>query len=287
MKFNTPLRYPKGRSNIPSFFKIIFAHNDLLEGHYVEPYAESAGIALNLLTHGYVSCVHLNAANPAVYAFWHSVINQPEALCKAIHDIKITTEEWQRQQDILRSPENHSALEVGFSIFFLNRINRLAILYGDVTDGKSQGKHWKFDARFNKLDLIRGIEWIALHRSFIHLYNQDATGLIKTILPSLPDKTLVYFDIPCHTEERSLHHDHDSHHHRVNLAKLIKENILQHWIVSYPNHPGIVELYKGYPAIVYDISSNARNRPEDSEIMIFSNRLIIPDWKNPSNLKTA
>lgn len=288
MKFNTPLRYPKGRSNnILSFFKIIFAQNDLLGGHYVEPYAGGAGIALNLLTLGYVSRVHLNDANPAIYAFWHSVMNQPEELCKAIHDIKITTEEWQRQQNILSFPENHSSLEVGFSIFFLNRINRLGILSGDVIDGKNQGRYWKLDARFNKLNLIRGIEWIALHRSLIRLYNQDATDLIKTVLPALPDKTLIYFDLPFHTGERYLHKDHDSQNSRVSMAKLIKENITQHWIVSYPNNPGIVEMYKGYPTIAYNISGNVRNRPKDAEIMVFSNRLIIPDWKNPSNLKTA
>ncbi|WP_160816744.1 DNA adenine methylase [Nitrosomonas oligotropha] len=287
MKFNTPLRYPKGRSNILSFFKIIFAQNDLLGGHYVEPYAGSAGIALNLLTQGYVSRVHLNDANPAIYAFWHSVINQPEEFCKAIHDIKITTEEWRRQQDILSFPENHSALEVGFSIFFLNRINRLGILHGDVTDEKSHSSHWKFDARFNKLNLIRGIEWVALHRSLIRLYNQDATDLIKTVLPALPDKTLIYFDVPYQTGERCLQKDRDFQNNRASLAELIKKNVLQHWMVSYPNNPGIMEMYKGYPAIIYNICNNVRNHPKDSEIMIFSNRLVIPDWKNPSNLKTA
>lgn len=127
MKFNTPLRYSNGRDPLIGFMKMIFEQNDLLGGEYVEPCAGSAAIALNLLTHGYVSRIHLNEPNPLIYAFWHSVINEPEALCKTIHDAKITREEWQRQRAILNSPSNHSSVELGFSIFFLNRVNHSGI----------------------------------------------------------------------------------------------------------------------------------------------------------------
>jgi DNA adenine methylase len=37
--------------------------------------------------------------------FWHSVLNQPDELCKAIYDVEVTAKEWQRQKDILNSPE--------------------------------------------------------------------------------------------------------------------------------------------------------------------------------------
>ncbi len=286
MKFNTPLRYPGGRDHLANFMKMIFVQNGLLGGQYVEPYAGSAGIALNLLTRGYVSCIHLNDVNPAIYAFWHSVIHQPEALCKAIHDVKITTEEWQRQKNILNAPENHSQLEVGFSIFLLNRINRLGILWRESIDGRTPMSHWNPDARFNKNDLIRRIEWIALHRSLIRLYHLDAADFIKTVLPTLPDKTLVYLDPPYDANERLLQEDHPSLQSTQRyIATLVKKHITQPWVASYHYTPEIIETYKGYPAITY---SNAQNRHKGAEVIFFCKKLIIPSMNTPStDLKIA
>ena len=287
MKFNTPLRYPGGKGKLTDFLKIIFEQNDLLDGHYVEPYAGGAGIALNLLTHSYASCIHLNDLNPAVFGFWHSVINQPEALCKAIRDVKVTMEEWHRQKAILHAPANHSQLEVGFSTFFLNRTNRSGIIWGGVIGGKNQDGPWKLDARFNKDDLIRRIEKIAMYRSRIRLYNLDAAELIKTVLPTLPNKTLIYLDPPYYVKGRGLYENHYLHDDHVSIAKLVKQHITHPWIVSYDHAPEIIEMYKGCPTITYGINYSAQNRYKGAEAMFFSKKLIIPEVKNPANLKAA
>lgn len=287
MKFNTPLRYPGGKGKLTGFLKMIFEQNELLDGHYVEPYAGGAGIALNLLTHGYASCIHLNDLNPAVFAFWHSVINQPEALCKAIHDVEVTMEEWHRQKAILSDPANHSPLEIGFSTFFLNRTNRSGIIWGGVIGGKNQDGPWKLNARFNKDDLINRIERIALYRSRIRLYNLDAAELIKTVLPTLPSKTLIYLDPPYYVKGRGLYENHYLHEDHISIAKLVKKHITHHWIVSYDNAPEIIEMYKGCPTITYGINYTAQSRYKGSEAMFFSKGLVIPDVKNPANLKAA
>lgn len=285
MKFNTPLRYPGGKGKLTGFIKMVFEQNGLLDGHYVEPYAGGAGIALNLLIDGYASCIHLNDLNPAVFAFWDSVINHPEALCRAIHDVDVTIEEWHRQKAILNDPTNHSTLEAGFSTFFLNRTNRSGIILGGAIGGKNQGGAWKLDARFNRDDLIRRIERIALYRSRIRLYNLDAEELIKNVLPTLPSETLIYLDPPYYIKGRGLYENHYFHDDHLNIAKLVKERITHHWIVSYDNVPEIIEMYKDSPTITYDINYSVQDRYKGSETMFFSNGLVIPDVKNPSNLK--
>lgn len=287
MKFNTPLRYPGGKGKLTDFLKMIFEKNDLLDGHYVEPYAGGAGIALNLLTHSYASCIHLNDLNPAVFAFWHSVINQPEELCRAIRDVDVTIEEWHRQKAVLKNPENYTPLEVGFSTFFLNRTNRSGIIWGGVIGGKNQDGPWKLNARFNKDDLIRRIEKIALYRSRIRLYNLDAAELIKTVLPTLPEKTLIYLDPPYYVKGQGLYENHYLHDDHVNIANLVKKQITHPWIVSYDHAPEIVEMYQGCPTITYGINYSAQNRYEGAEAMFFSKTLVIPDVKNPANLKAA
>ncbi len=119
MQFNTPLRYPGGKGKLTEYIKLVFVENELFDGNYVEPYAGGAGIALTLLLHNYASCIHLNDLNKSVYAFWHSVLNEPDALCKAIRDVKVDMDEWHRLKAIQKCPEEHSLLELGFSTFFL------------------------------------------------------------------------------------------------------------------------------------------------------------------------
>jgi DNA adenine methylase len=287
MAFNTPLRYPGGKGKLTNFIKLVFEQNRLLDGHYVEPYAGGAGIALNLLLLEYASCIHLNDLNLSVYAFWHSVINEPESLCRLIRDVQVTMDEWHRQKAIQSDTDNHSLLDLGFSTFFLNRTNRSGIILGGVIGGKNQDGPWKLDARFNKDDLIRRIEKIALYRSRIRLYNLDAAELIKTLLPTLPRKTLIYLDPPYYVKGQGLYENHYMHDDHVSIARLVKKHISHHWIVSYDHAPEIIAMYKGCPTITYGINYSAQDRYKGAEAMFFSKKLVVPDVKNPANLQAA
>lgn len=286
MKFNTPLRYPGGKGKLTEFIKLVFEQNELLDGHYIEPYAGGAGIAITLLLQSYASCIHLNDINASVFAFWSSVINDPEGLCRKIRDVNVTMEEWHKQKAILAAPANHSSLEVAFSTFFLNRTNRSGIIWGGVIGGKNQDGPWKLDARFNKSDLISRIERIALYRSRIRLYNRDAADLIANVLPTLPKSSLCYLDPPYYLKGEGLYENHYQHADHVAIAKLVK-NIAIPWIVSYDHAPEIVKTYRGCPTIEYGISYSAHDRYKGAEVMFFSKGLAIPDVKNPANLRAA
>jgi len=287
MQFSTPLRYPGGKGKLTEYLKLVFVENDLLGGNYVEPYAGGAGIALTLLLHNYASCIHLNDLNKSVYAFWHSVLNEPDALCKAISDVRINMDEWNRQKAIQKAPDEHSLLELGFSTFFLNRTNRSGIILAGVIGGKKQDGNWKLDARFNKEDLLSRIERIALSRSQIHLYNLDAADLIRNVLPTLPQKSLVYLDPPYYVKGKGLYENHYLHDDHVAIAKLVKNEITLPWIVSYDHVPEIVHMYEGCPTIEYGINYSAQAKYKGAEVMFFSKELNVPDIKNPSNLKAA
>lgn len=96
----TPLRYPGGKSRLAPFVKLLFQWNNLLDGHYVEPYAGGAGIALSLLFHECASHVHINDLSKPVYAFWHSAINETEALCTMIEQTPVSVDKWFEQKEI-------------------------------------------------------------------------------------------------------------------------------------------------------------------------------------------
>lgn len=287
MQFNTPLRYPGGKGKLTDFIKLVFEQNNLLDGFYAEAYAGGAAIAINLLVHSYASRIYLNDLNTGVYAFWKSVIEHPEELCKAIRDAKVTMDEWHKQKAIQNDQSNHSPLEVGFSTFFLNRTNRSGIIWGGVIGGKNQDGAWKLDARFNKQDLIKRVEKIAMYGSRIRLYNMDAADFIRDILSTLPQKSLVYLDPPYYDKGGELYENHYIHDDHMNISKLVKNTIKLPWIVSYDFTPEIMNMYKWARSISYRISYSAQDRYKGAEAMFFNRKLIVPDVENPSKLKVA
>ena len=287
MNPNTPLRYPGGKGKLTDFMRLVFEQNNLLDGHYVEPYAGGAGVALNLLMLDYASCIHLNDLDPAVFAFWQGVLNSPDEFCKLIRDAKLTMKEWRRQKAIQQSPQSHSSLELGFSTFYLNRTNRSGIITGGVIGGNDQTGEWKIDARFTKPELCRRVEKIALHRSRIRLYNLDAAELIKTVISKLPPKTLVYLDPPYYARAERLYKNIYKHADHVAISKLVKEQIKVPWIVSFDSMPEIMDLYAGLPKITYRMTYSAADRYKGGEVMFFSKGLSYPNTKNPCSLKAA
>ena len=76
--YYSPLRYPGGKGKLASYIKTLFDHNDLHDGHYVEPYAGGAAVAMELLVQGYVHRIHVNDIDKAIYAFWRSVLKDTE-----------------------------------------------------------------------------------------------------------------------------------------------------------------------------------------------------------------
>src|SRR5260370_258632 len=102
-RYRTPLRYPGGKQKLASFVLELLEENDLTGGHYVEPYAGGAGVALELLLDNRVSHVHLNDSSVQIYSFWRAVVAHTEELCRLIARASLTVEEWKKQREILRN----------------------------------------------------------------------------------------------------------------------------------------------------------------------------------------
>jgi DNA adenine methylase len=117
-----------------------------------------AGVALCLLLEGWVSTVHINDADIAVYSFWKSLVDHPDELLNFIDNVKVTMDTWHEKKYILENASLFQTMELGFATFFLNRTNRSGILKGGVIGGKEQNGNYKLDARFNKTNLLERIK---------------------------------------------------------------------------------------------------------------------------------
>ncbi|MGM0710300.1 DNA adenine methylase [Brevibacillus parabrevis] len=284
MKYTSPLRYPGGKSALANYIKLLMQENDLLDGVYVEPFAGGAGVGLSLLFNEYMSRIVINDLNNSIYAFWYSVLNHTQELCELIEDTEVTVAEWQNQK-LIQNHENASMLELGFSTFFLNRTNRSGIINGGIIGGIEQQGEWKIDARFNKKDLISRIQKIARYRDRISLYNYDASRLIEEVVPNLPEKTFIYLDPPYYKKGQDLYQNHFVHEDHEALADLMKENRDSYWLITYDNIEPIRLMYEDMRHITYSLNYSAANRYAGSEIMIYSDRMIIPDVENPIRVK--
>lgn len=278
----SPLRYPGGKRKVANYVKLLFRSNDLLDGHYAEPYAGGASVALSLLFGEYASHVHINDLDPAVHDFWHSVLHETESLCQLVASAQLTIDEWHRQRGVLFSLEA-STLARGFAAFFLNRVNRSGIITGGVIGGQEQDGKWKMDARFNKIALIKRIAKIAQYRQRITLHKLDAAHFIESVLTEMPRRSLVYLDPPYFLKSQRLYaNNYNPSDHDV-LAKLVG-TIEQPWIVSYDYTPEIMRLYRSYDSTVYSLNYSAQNRYSGSEVMFYSPKLRYPSVDNPSKV---
>jgi DNA adenine methylase len=280
--FFTPLRYPGGKGKLALFIKAVLEANDLNDVTYVEPYAGGAGIAFELLFHGYAKQVLINDISRSVSCFWHSILHETDAFCDLIDECKVDMRTWREQRRIHTNPSGFTDLEIGFATFFLNRTNRSGILDAGVIGGQKQLGPWKLDARFNKNTLVARIKAIAAMKERIEVSRMDALDFLRTVNGRLPASSLVYLDPPYFKKGQELYtHSYDFSDH-ADVAYLTPD-LLRHrnWIVSYDDVPEVRALYHGYRSITYSLAYSAQDRYRGTEAMFFSPTLLIPDLRQP------
>lgn len=281
--YYSPLRYPGGKGKLSHYVQLLIDYNLLTDGHYVEPYAGGASVALSLLFNEYVQQIHINDYDFRIYSFWNCVLNHTDQLCEKIEQTDITISNWEQQKIIQSNPQGYSTLEIGFSTFFLNRTNRSGILKAGVIGGKNQNGKWKIDARFNKQDLIKRIRKISRYRNRISIYNLDAVELTQKLDRQLPQKTLFYFDPPYYNKGKDLYINFYEHADHQQISQLISTLKDRYWLVSYDNDVNIRNLYQSFLQRTYELNYHAANASKGTEIMIYSHNLIIPEIHNPMN----
>lgn len=281
--FFSPLRYPGGKSKLAPYFTELIKINHLVGGHYYEPYAGGAGLALDLLFNEIVSEIHLNDLNKSIFAFWNAIINFPKEFCELVMVSPVTVDEWHRQKEIQNSAAERS-FELGFSTFFLNRTNVSGVIKGGMIGGNKQTGNYKIDARFNRIDLVNRIRRISMFKSRINLYNQDAYIFLTETLPKLPLDGLVYLDPPYYVKGQHLYDNHYKSKDHSTISEVVQNKIKQKWVVSYDDVIEITDLYSLKRCIPFDILYSAKGPSNGKELLFIDDTLQIPEKLKPLKL---
>ena len=267
----SPLRYPGGKKQLEKFIVELFALQEMENITYIEPFAGGSGLALSLLEKGVVNKLILNDYDVAIYAFWHSVLNNHDAFIRKIEDTSITIDEWERQKQIYSQRDNIDMLTLGFSTFFLNRTNRSGIIKAGAIGGRQQLGNYKIDCRFNKIALIKKIEKIASFKKKIKLTNLDATVFIKKVVKKIPtEKAFIFFDPPYFKQGKDLYTNFYEENDHACLFKAIDKLKKYKWIVTYDDAEQIRQLYQKYSGFLYSLNYSLAQKKKAQELMFYS-----------------
>ncbi len=281
-KLFSPLRYPGGKAPFAPFIAQLMEKNGLIGGHYLEPYAGGAGVALELLFEGQASHIHINDADPAIYAFWMSVTKHSEELLALLESTPITMEEWFRWRLVLREESKATMVEKGFATLFLNRTNRSGILKAGVIGGKNQDGDYKLDARFKKDVVAARIETVAKRARHISVYCEDSLLLLKRCAEFLPKQSLIYLDPPYYVKGKGLYRNYYEHDDHVAIAKELQQKSFKWpWVVTYDNAEEICAMYLMSQSLSYGLNYTAQRRYVGNEVMFFGRNIMVPDESIP------
>ena len=288
MPFYSPLRYPGGKRRLSSFFIQLLEHNQLKHVNYVEPYAGGASLALALLLGEYASVIHINDLSRPVYAFWHSVLNDSEELCRRVRAVDVTIAEWHHQRSIYDRRDEAELIDLGFATFFLNRTNRSGIIGGGVIGGKGQNGKWSLDARFTKKELIERIRRIKRYSGRIRLYNEDGVAFTKNIGDKLDRNTFFFIDPPYIDKGQDLYLNNYNVCLHQRLERQVKQ-LRQPWVITY-DYDGAIRhgLYQDYPRLAFELSYSAQSRQKGKEALFISDNLNLPnEWDKTERLSMS
>lgn len=275
MKISTsPLRYPGGKSSLTGFLVEILHNNNLLEGTYIEPFCGGAGAALNLLIHGYVKKIIINDIDIHIYAFWHSILSNPEKFIHRIESTPISVEEWYKQKNISKDADS-TIFELGFSTFYLNRCNRSGILKANPIGGLKQTSRWKIDARYNKRSLIKRIEVISKFRESIRVENKDAILFLENIFHELKERSFIYLDPPYVEQGPGLYLNALTERDHATLAKILRKETNHVWLLTYDNSEKVKMLYGDANICPFSLCYSAHKHKQGKELLIYPYHTVV------------
>jgi len=268
----SPLRYPGGKASLYQPLRDLIRVNNLTSGTYVEPYAGGAGAALALLITGQVRKIVINDLDPAIFAFWQAVVNEPNQFARLIGKAELTLYEWARQKDVFLSAARDDYLRLGFATFYLNRTNRSGALNGGVIGGKKQTGNYTIDARFNKVTLMERVRLISLYSRNISVTNDDGLAVIKRYAPS--ENVFIYADPPYFDKAGSLYLNSFEDTDHVALASCLNGLSDVKWLLTYDNVNKVQELYADRRRKLFSLHYSAHRVTKAEEVMVFSDAMM-------------
>jgi DNA adenine methylase len=237
IKYLSPLRYPGAKRQMAPEIGKLLKESNYQDCVFVEPCCGGASVSLYLLKNELVSSVILADKDPWVASFWKVLFTRTEELLHDIKMVDVNAEKWR----YLKERKPVSDREKAFYCFFFNRTCYSGILDGGMIGGHNQESEYKMDCRFNKPDLMERIRWIAdRFASKVQVREASVFDILDEAKTSDHQDQVYYIDPP-YIDIELYPHDFKKEEHKK--LKTCLESFNRPWILSYQEHPEILEMY--------------------------------------------
>jgi DNA adenine methylase len=247
----------------------------LFGADYCEPYAGGAGLAIRLLTGGFVDSIRINDIDQSVYAFWMAALGMTDEFCRKIDRTPITIAEWRKQKDIWKRNDLANTLDLGFATYFLNRTNRSGIIEGaGPIGGYGQKGPWKIDVRLVRDKQIANLQSLARYARQIYISKLDAMEFFSGVVDQ--KKVFVYLDPPYFVKGHKLYKNFYEELDHQRIAQLVRRRRAAKWVISYDDVPPIRKAYAGLDNVRYSLNYSAGEKGLGTEVMFASGAIDLP-----------
>lgn len=262
----SPLRYPGAKRWLANYIAETLKLNSLRPKLFVEPFAGSASVALQLLSNDAVEKIALGERDPLVSSFWKMVFRDPDWLIDRVRRTPVTLANW----DYFKKGPFNTIKDRALACIFLNRTSFSGIMAKGAgpIGGRKQESDYKIDCRYNVETLSSRIrQAAALSSRVLFVEGGDWTRTIAKVkkLQYKPKEVFYYLDPPFFLKAEELYRYYFENNDHTQLhGSLVK--LRQPWLLSYDKADYIVELYSpnGYGPtnidILYSIASSGTRR---------------------------
>ncbi len=267
----SPLRYPGGKGALYARLRGVIRENGLAGCTYVEPFAGGAGAGLGLLVSGQVSKVVINDLDPAIYAFWKTLVDEPDAMIERVRKVPLNVKEWRRQKAVYATGGDGDLSKLGFATFYLNRTNRSGVLNGGPIGGLDQTGNYLIDARFNRDDLAERMRALSLFGKKIIVTRADGKAVVRKYASQ--KNTFIYADPPYFEKAGSLYMNYFRQGDHASLAAELNKKPTAHWLLTYDDVPQVEQLYRDRRIRRFGLHYSAHRVTKATEVVVLSDAL--------------
>ena len=249
---------------------------------WLEPFGGGAGAALTALTSGKVPEAWIVEANPALAAFWSTVMNEGPALASRVRETVPTLALFQESKEKVAAALNGASIEVfelGLAAFILNRCSRSGMILPNVgpIGGKAQSGRDSIDARFNAPAL--GDRILAVHAlgDRFKVFAGDGISFLEDLPASgIRDEVFCFVDPPYIGVGNDLYAIGMDNHLHERLANALNR-LSAPWLLTYDAHPLIPLLYPESAVVEFDIPHTAGSSRVGTEYLVLGPGMVLPE----------
>lgn len=284
----SPLRYPGGKVRMTPWLVEVFDHlwGPMDVEVWLEPFAGGAGAALMALEAYGVPEAWMVEANPALAAFWQTLMADGEHLASRVErtapDVGLFMASREVVGAALTGESGVPREDLGYAAFVLNRCSRSGMVLGNVgpIGGKHQAGRYTVASRFNGPRLADRLRKVASFGQRFRVVEGDGISHLEDLAGSgIEDEVFAFVDPPYLGVGDGLYANGMPRGEHTRLAAALQECPAP-WVLTYDAHPQVLELYPGCEVVEFEIPHTAHQQQIGTEYLVRPQGMPA-SWGNP------